>query len=258
MKYMFYHCTCYGDNWSEGINESFARLSDSGLYNELQNIFVNFSLPPDIEDIVIPPCCDMPKTKVKVTRKASYGDTKYEFCSNSQSDTLELLWNFCKKLDANTHILYAHNEGVCEKVEGRWLPHHFREKDFDENIASLKEYLEYEAMYKWKDYTEALNTHSTAGPYLMLEPTVYYFGNFWWANSIYLNTLNKPDKAKDLFPDYWVLSSLHEDNDVSKDNMDYFRYTSKRDFFTLDIPEVRHWNCEPWKHKIPEQDYKTG
>ena len=256
MRYMFYPCTCYGDKWQDDISKTFVKLKNSELYNKLDKIFINFSLTPDIDDVDMPEACVMDKVQRRISHKYDYSASRAEFCSNSQSETLDLLWKFCNKLESNSHILYMHNEGVCEKFTREWLFDHLDDERI-QNVEILKDYLDHWTIDKLKECTDQLNTHGSCGPYLMLEELVHYFGNHWWANSMYINTLNKPDTDKDLFPDYWLLSSLYANKDVSEDNMDYFKYGSKRDFYCIDHPELNIWNYEPWKNKIDEKFY-TG
>ena len=90
---------------------------------------------------------------------------------DEETETLISLRNFCKD-NPDYKVLYFHTKGVSKG-------------DLQTNAWRL--YMEYYTIDKWRECVEYLNEYDCCG-------TDYYnnffAGNFWWANSSYINTLD--------------------------------------------------------------------
>lgn len=100
-----------------------------------------------------------------------------------ESDTLRRIWVDSQKEDF--YALYMHGKGVT--AFNRFIPSDitsFR------NYYYWRKYLEWSTIERWKDCIEALETHDLVGCNYNDHPFKHFSGNFWWARSSYIRTLD--------------------------------------------------------------------
>lgn len=105
-----------------------------------------------------------------------------------ETDTLLSLRDFCKE-NKDYKILYLHTKGVTKNSI---------------QVNAWRLYLEYQVIDRWRECIEYLDTYDCCGPDYYPrgatiwsdgsmtypeEKTTFFSGNFWWANSSYINTL---------------------------------------------------------------------
>ena len=99
--------------------------------------------------------------------------------------TLKHLYDFCNT-DINTEsIMYFHTKGI----------RHFscpNEYHVVKNVNSWRKFLEYGTIQKWRECVTQLQTHDVAGVNFHLHPRKHFQGNFWWATTNYIRTLEHP------------------------------------------------------------------
>jgi hypothetical protein len=144
------------------------RLYASGLIKEAD--YIHFGVNGDNELFNVPD-----KIIVQYNQKENWGTEK---------ETLMSLRDFSVEND-DYKILYFHTKGVSKG---------------DLYINSWRLMMEYYVIDKWKECVEELNNFTTVGCHLAAgfldvgqgenNPLPMYMGNFWWANSSYINTLN--------------------------------------------------------------------
>ena len=147
------------------------RLYASGLIEEAD--YIHFGVNGDNEMFNVPN-----KVKVKYNAKQYW---------NTEKETLLDLRNFCNQ-NPDYKVLYFHTKGAT------------RDKLC---VQSWRLMMEYFVIDKWKECIKYLDTYTSVGVQMCRvgpsiypdgtikeeNPTIVYAGNFWWANSSYINTL---------------------------------------------------------------------
>lgn len=227
MKYMFYHLGINGNASEERLAETWDRCRESGLYDELDKIFlyVNHCRKNNPVGDYIKLYVEDKKTEVRFSKKQTA----------TELETVTWLWEFCQELEGNHEIYYSHSKGVFRKNRGF--------EDYDKeviynNVKLWNEYLEYWCMYRREDCWEALKKHYTAGPFLKgsTHEPFHYSGNFWWANSDYIKILHKPDNDIDLTPEFWLLSDLYFEQNACGGLLDTFEVLRRKHFHAVHQP----------------------
>ena len=90
----------------------------------------------------------------------------------SEKETLLALKKFCDE-NNNYKVLYFHTKGVSKDTIG---------------IHSWRLMMEYYVIDKWKECIDTLNYYNTTG-FSLGDDFPHFTGNFWWANSSYIQTL---------------------------------------------------------------------
>ena len=102
---------------------------------------------------------------------------------NNEPDTLNYIRNRAEKFEKNKPILYMHGKGVT-----------YDHPIVNKNIKAWVRYLDLYTIGHWKECVDALKNHDAAGPFYHDGDIKYFSGNFWWANSDYIKTLDYLNK----------------------------------------------------------------
>ena len=158
---IFYH-VYQVNNWQDIFSEQMNLIKDSGLYNaaEFINIGINGDMVYQTDDNKI--SCNINSNP-----------------QMEEADTLKRLEDFAS-INNNYKILYIHTKGVTINTD---------------QVNDWRKYLNYYNIEKWQEVLTLLDEHDTVGCNYM-EDTPYgkhphYSGNFWWARSEYINTLDE-------------------------------------------------------------------
>lgn len=183
--YIFFHICCI-NNYIEVTDEIINDLVKNGLYNKCKKIFYSLGKSPQ----------NPLKQKLK-----SLSKFELIYLNNDISDVefpiLINMQEFCREHDC--YVLYIHTKGVSlpkDDFRQNWRKR-LMEKVVKENkicISLLNEGCDI-AGCGWKEKKDnALEYFS--GDYS------HYSGNFWWANSEYINQLPKIELIKENFSIY--------------------------------------------------------
>lgn len=185
------------NNWKNILNEQLYKLKKSGLYTNVNKIFLYcFGDDREFEDLnIIVNDFDI-NNKIEIKK---HSDNFYEY------HTLQDLWNFCNN-NEESHILYFHLKGV-------WSRYNIQTGQDDEydptkptkNIDALTEWrncMEYFNIERWYNAVDKLNEgYEVVGALYNYNPDCPLFtGNFWWANSNYIKKLEYIDFEKEKEP----------------------------------------------------------
>lgn len=156
---IFYHLYQHG-NWHSFFNEQSSLLNNSGLVDACQFIHVGVNGG------------DIPE---------SYG--KFRFIKNTEplneeTPTLVSLRDFCAS-NQGWKVLYMHTKGITQPMQ---------------STHDWRKIMEYYCIERWQECVKKLDGHDAVGC-LYVDHCYYgYFphfsGNFWWANSDYINKLD--------------------------------------------------------------------
>ena len=128
--------------------------------------------------------------------------------------TIEEIHTRSKQSEDNIKILYIHTKGVT-------TPNNICIKEW-------RDYMSYFLIGRYKICLDALDKYNTCAVDFRFDPCAHYSGNFWWANSYYLQSLKSvKDVSSPLTErhkcEFWVCSG--------KDSKNHSIYDSKINAF---------------------------
>jgi hypothetical protein len=160
-------------NWQEVYQEQIDRLTASGILDICKHFHIGINGTE-------------PLPFVPENAHVSYNNNHV-----LEADTLTSLWQFAQD-NPDCNVLYLHTKGVTHV--GTHFEHVTRE---------WRQYLEYFCIDKWHTCVDTLKTYDTCGVLLrdsaaynidsdnpFIIPATFYDGNFWWANTSYIATLD--------------------------------------------------------------------
>lgn len=184
--HIFYHLYCT-ESSIELFTDTFIKIKESGLYDNLETIHVNL-VGPYFEHVKNDSIFNDIKIKI----------TNLNIDEMSEADTLNILKSKCGKLK-DTYVLYLHSKGAS--------------KPGNKNIKAWKDYMEYFNISKWVDCIDKLHLdgYTTCGVNLQQEGDghPHYSGNFWWAKAEYINTLDNIPYNTRWYCEMWVLDNIN-------------------------------------------------
>lgn len=144
------------------VEEQISLLHSSGLYDHSQAIYIGVN-----GDQVISSLGD----KFHV----SYHDQPW----TEETQTIRLLRSFCQS-NPSWAVLYLHTKGITQPSR---------------ETHDWRKAMEYFCIERWDECVRLLDTNDTVGC-LYMDDCYYgffphYSGNFWWATSEYINTLDE-------------------------------------------------------------------
>lgn len=172
MKIAVFHHLYPANRWEMIFSEQMHRLCASGLYKAADHIHIGMNSA----DVRLPFYLE----KIKVHNNTTYTD---------DVDTLVSLYEFCNK-NPNYKVLYFTNLGVTQDTL---------------NKSGWRLMLQYFNIDKWKECIDLLESYDCVGAeghfgVIDNRPGVgpdtdtlyvpHYSGNWWWATSKYINSLN--------------------------------------------------------------------
>lgn len=123
--------------------------------------------------------------------------------NNEETDTLKLVKSFCEN-NKDKKILYFHTKGISK---------------MSRNQNSWRLFMEHYMIHNWKHCIQLLDAHDTVGVNLDARTWIgfhpHYSGNFWWANSEYINKLDhsyldanfEPKDHSRCYREFWIGSN---------------------------------------------------
>jgi hypothetical protein len=162
---VFWHVTELAD-WRNVMDQQWQLIKQSGLYDAADEIFICGN---GQSHTFLPWMTSKPENKLSFVQ-VSADSAFYEY------PTLSFLHQQCSQMTEQTHVLYIHLKGVTRPGDG--------------NIADWRDFLNWAVIERWADCVAALADHDAAGPNWEMEPWPHFSGNFWWANSDYINRLD--------------------------------------------------------------------
>ena len=199
--HIFYHVYLFG-NWKFILQEQMDLIKNSGLL-DISELKVGISYYHETESH-IDDC-------VKILK--SYKNVEIMFVKHTsacgESDTLQELYNFCQDSSENVKVFYFHAKGVTHYKSER-----------EENVKNWRNLMEYFLIEKWQSCVEKLdegydccgvNYQGHAANIKNQTVAIKIFnGNFFWANSNYINKLDSSILWEHRYSsENWILSELH-------------------------------------------------
>ena len=181
-KVIFYHVYLYGDNYMGMIAEQFSEILSSGLYRQVDKIYIGVSENSNQSPAngvnwirkwwTFSSSKELPKLDPKV-EIVVYNE------NNELIPTLKAIRDYAKD-NPEDYIMFFHTKGItkyCQPTED-W-----------------RRYMEYFCLERWKDCIAKLDEGFGACGVMWNSDTVYgcfphFSGAFYWATSKYINTLD--------------------------------------------------------------------
>jgi hypothetical protein len=120
----------------------------------------------------------------------------YHIENNEETDTIKMIRDFCIDKDAN--IMYYHTKGIS------------RQTIYTE---SWRLYMEYFMIHRWRECIEYLRDYDCCGTnwdiITYYGETPHFSGDYWWAKSNYINTLDHSYLDSDIrvYREFWIGSN---------------------------------------------------
>lgn len=190
---VFYYCTPIND-YKKRFNKSFEKIKLSGLYESIDCLILlingdfltqNFSHPFHGNCVFF----NDNITKFE-TKDCKIKQIKLEKWKN-ESKAANYIKSFCEK-NEECNVLYLHSKGVTNPES--------------HNVSMWVDFLEYFVIHRYKDCIEKLKTHNTCSANMSLSPSRHYSGNFWWARSSHIRTLDYCDENNYYGCEMWPMS----------------------------------------------------
>jgi hypothetical protein len=202
---VFYHMFCV-NNAIELFNSTLNKIKNSGLYDELDQIYLslNGSNTEPYRNAL-----NIQDSKINVI--------EFNYNYHGEFNTLNFISDFCKFNEGK--ILYLHSKGVTQ-------PQHIP-------VNHWREYMEYFLIENFKTCVDGLQKNDTIGVNLQEEPKKHYSGNIWWANADYISKLPKIENYQDrLYCEFWLFDTPHS-NPLNL-------YSSNKNHYTQLFPREKY------------------
>lgn len=159
---LFIHCGIGNDRYALIMDEFFSHLDKSGARDKL--------------DIRV--CSVGRKPANELWFNEQYHNDDF---GKGEFFTLGILQNFCKEIGVGVPVGYVHTKGVFNGFDNPC-------------IIDWRQYMGYFVLERVHDCLRALEEgNDVVGVDWVTEPNKHFSGNFWWANSQYINRLPKID-----------------------------------------------------------------
>jgi len=203
---IFFHVYLKND-FSHILLSKFKKFKASGLYEKSNKIYL--SLFGDIEK----------HQEFLTDLKDLYSKIEYVLIANkefdNEADTLNFMLKKASEYSSNTPMLYVHAKGVSHT-------HPIMKK----NIGAWVRYLDLYTINKWEECIQGLRNNDAAGGLYESSDPKHFSGNFFWANSEYIQSLPRITAYNiDNYNrgEFWILSNTSKVYSL-KDNPTTDRY----------------------------------
>jgi hypothetical protein len=110
------------------------------------------------------------------------------------------------KIHPDCKLLYLHTKGISRNSQ---------------NVTEWTKYLTYFMVTKYKDCLLHLDNYDAVGCNYTLIPYVHFSGNFWWANTNYIKTIDSILMEK-YDAEWWILSNTRNFFSMHNSNIDHY------------------------------------
>jgi beta-1,4-mannosyl-glycoprotein beta-1,4-N-acetylglucosaminyltransferase len=182
-KYCFIHSCTFQNNGTKKLDYIVDKINSSGLINVLDNVFiVNIGLP--------------------IENKYNVSGNKYILANYSENTllyenpTINKMKLFAEQ-NPDSYILYLHTKG----------------NSYDSERQSINDWTDMMLYFLVENHKTCTNKmyeqYDTVGCNYSESPSRHYPGNFWWAKSSYIKTLNllSEDEPSKMAPEFWLLQN---------------------------------------------------
>jgi hypothetical protein len=218
-KYCFIHSCTLDNIGTKKLDYIIDKINSSGLIDVLEKVFIyNIGLP--------------------IGNKYNLNTThnKYELTNYSsnpllfENPTINKVRKFAEE-NPDSYVLYLHTKGNSYQVEGQ-------------NIIDWTNMMLYFLVEKYNLCIHKLDIkYDTVGCNYGSKPLCHYSGNFWWAQTNYIKTLDfvnekVPDK---MVPEFWVLKNNPNKCIIHSSGINHYHELYPRIRYQLDYVFTNTW-----------------
>ena len=203
-KYCFIHSCTFQHSGTKKLDYIVDKINSSGLINVLDNVFIN-NIGIPIENKYNPDFTNDNTSNKYILTNYSENPLLYE------NPTINAARRFADQ-NPDSYILYLHTKG----------------NSYDAEIQSINDWTNmmlYFLVEKYDQCTNKMDTGvDTVGCNYSENPCKHYPGNFWWAKSSYIRTLNflSEDVPDKMTPEFWVLQNNPNKYTIHSSGIDHY------------------------------------
>ena len=219
-SYCFIHSCYLKESGTKILNIIILYIEKSNLLNKFKNIFI-INIGENINENYFN------NEKIIII---NFSNTIYL----AENITINIIQSFCK-FKKNCNILYLHTKGITSN---------------NKNISDWSDLMLYFLIDKYEYCLKLLKIYDTIGCNFFKTPYLHFSGNFWWANSNYINSLSK---VNIIYKNELYYKQRHESEwwILSNQNVKYFCiYYSNIDHYENSYPKELYINYDLNKHFI--------
>lgn len=200
-KYCFIHSCTFENQNTSVLDYIVDKINKSGLINILDNVFIiNIGSPIENKYNTL----NDGSNKYILT---NYSENKLLY----ENPTINKIKQFADE-NPDSYILYLHTKG--NSYGNPW-----------QGIIDWTNMMLYFLVEKHTICINKLNMdYDTVGCNLFEKPSIHYSGNFWWAKTNYIKTLNLLDENKPskMAPEFWVLQNKPKICTIHSSGVDHY------------------------------------
>jgi len=195
---IFYHAFLWGE-WKLLVQSQMMRLHTSGILDKMSHMSIGVSAFNQEDFLWF-------RDLWSQFSKVSVSQTPHELMPREERPTLSTLKRWCDSTNENTPVLYFHTKGLTRTGY---------------NVELWRLYMEYYNIDRWRHAVSVLNNGwNTYGVNLRDDTEelfgkkyLHYSGNFWWANSFYIKSLesNMLEGSNRWDGEFWIGSKGSKD-----------------------------------------------
>lgn len=193
-KVLYYHIYLTDDPsiWSSVFLEQMRCIEDSGLMSSLDELRLTCITQLDMRNEYLRQLCETYPAKfiIELVRNSYDNDREMMFGLNSdrtvtENYTYQKIYEDCQKEEMQ--VCYIHTKGITSgmKLSKDTMSQY-------KNYYYWRQYLNWGVLTNWSRCVASLKTYDVAGVNYYINPSKHFSGNFWWANSSYINRLPDP------------------------------------------------------------------
>ncbi len=203
-KVCFIHSCNMEKSGTKVLDELYTEIKESGLLNELDYLVVN-NIGIDLD-------------------KNHFNDSKVKIINHSTETNLFEIPTIMKilqfsKTHPNCKLLYLHTKGISHSADSA-------------PVTEWRKYLSYFMVSKYQECLSKLDDYDAVGCNYTVEPHPHYSGNFWWANTNYIKTINNPLIEKH-DAEWWILSLTKNFYTMHNSNVNHYHESYPREKYVL-------------------------
>ena len=200
-KYCFIHSCTFQKHGAKKLHYIVNKINSSGLINVLDYVFINnIGIPIEL------------KNNNSTINANKYILTNYsENTLLYENPTINKLRKFAE-LNPDSYILYLHTKG----------------NSYDTERQSIKDWTDMMLYFLVEKYdkctSQMVSGFDTVGCNYSEVHHNHYSGNFWWAKSSYIKTLNflNEDVPSKMAPEFWVLQNRPNKYTIHSSGVDHY------------------------------------
>ena len=174
---------CQFSYWQILFTKIMNAIKESGLYDQCKEI--RLGVVNHIDKVVDEPILNDPKISCII----------HGHCSLYERNTLLHIRK--KSEEEYAQYLYVHTKGL-KYLDGS------REQFESDCVKDWVDLMIHWNIYNWRKAIEMLISNDVYGCEFFRDPQPHFSGNFWWANSRYIQTLPKEIGSEYYDPEFWI------------------------------------------------------